>query len=143
MVPAEKQSQFRSSYSRCTLDPEFIATFHKIFITTSAEALHHFSHIPEDKQKKMMEYALYLLMLSIDSNPDAKACLEQLGKSHHKLTIKPELYDHWLNCLITAVENYDGREHPEIGSLWREVLSPGLELMKQQQADTAKLKAIS
>ena len=143
MVPEDKLSQFRASYSRCTLDPDFITTFHRIFITTSAEALHHFSHISEDRQRKMMEYALYLLMLAVDENPDAKTCLEQLGNSHHKLTINPGLYDHWLNCLITAVDNYDGRKYPDIGDVWREVLGPGLELMKQQHAGSVKLKAIS
>lgn len=90
-----------------------------------------------------MEYALYLLMLSIDNNPDARSCLEQLGNSHQKLTIKPGFYDHWLNCLITAVENYDDRKFPDIGNVWREVLSPGLELMKQQHTETVKLKDIS
>ena len=143
MAPADKVAIFRSSYSRCTLDPEFITTFHRIFITTSADALTHFSHIPEERQKKMLEYAIYLLMLSIDDNPDANMCLEQLGTSHNTMSIKPDLYDHWLNSLVTAVENYDGKAHPEIGSIWREVLAPGLELMKGQHTPGVKLKAIS
>jgi len=143
MTPEEKLRAFRSSYSRCTLDPDFITTFHKIFITTSSNALYHFSHIPEERQVKMLEYALYLLMLSVDDNPDAMTCLEQLGKSHERLTIKPELYDHWLNSLVTAVDNYDGKSHPNIGGIWRDVLGPGLELMKKQTAEGVKLKAIS
>jgi len=143
MTSAEKIAVFRSSYSRCTLDPEFITTFHRIFITTSADALTHFSHIPEDRQKKMMEYALYLLMLSIEDNQDARTCLEQLGTSHETMSIKADLYDHWLNSLVTAVENYDGKANPEIANIWREVLGPGLELMKQQHDQGVKLKAIS
>ena len=144
MTPEEdKVRQFRASYSRCTLDPDFIPTFHKIFITTSADAQHHFADIPEDRQIKMLEYALYLLMLSIDRNSDAMTCLEQLGKSHERLTIKPDLYDHWLDSLVTTVRNYDGKTYPHISDVWREVLGPGLELMKQQSRENIKLKAIS
>lgn len=144
MASSEKVSEYRSSYSRCTLDPEFIPTFHKIFITTSAYARHHFSHISEVRQIKMMEYALYLLMLSIDNNANGMTSLEQLGKTRDRLPIKPELYDHWLNSLVTTVENYDGKVNPNIGAVWREVLGPCIEMMQQQyQDDAVKLKAIS
>ena len=87
-------------------------------------------------------YSPYYLINEIDNNPDAKTCLEQLGNSHNKLTIKDGLYDHWLNSLVTTVNNYDGRMYPNIGDIWREVLAPGLELMKQHTG-TVKLKAIS
>jgi len=143
MTPEDKVRQSHASYSRCTLDPDFIPTFHKIFITTSADAQYHIADIPEDRQIKMLEYALYLLMLSIDNNPDAMTCLEQLGKSHVNLTIKPELYDHWLDSLATAVRHYDGKTYPDIGNIWREVLSPGLEQIKQQSKETVKHKAIT
>jgi hemoglobin-like flavoprotein len=144
MASSEKAGEYRSSYSRCTLDPEFIPTFHKIFITTSADARQHFSHISEVRQIKMMEYALYLIMLSIDYDANAMTYQEQLGKTHDRLPIKPELYDHWLNSLITTVEHYDGKVHPTIGAVWREVLGPCIEMMKQQCTDdTVKLKAIS
>lgn len=144
MTPAEKVGLFRSSYSRCTLDPEFITTFHRVFITTSADALYHVSHISDERQKKMLEYALYLLMLSVENKSEINTCIELLSKSHSKLNIKPELYDHWLNSLMIAVESYEGKSHPNITSIWREMLKPGLEIMKKQfSSETVKLKAIS
>jgi len=101
------------------------------------------AHIHEDRQRKMLEYALYLQMLAIDDNPDAKKCLADLGDTHGKLAIGPNLYDHWLNSLITAVDNYDGGLYPGIAGIWREVLSPGIELMKRKHTQEVKLKAIS
>lgn len=143
MASPEHIKAFRSSYSRCTLDPEFINTFYKLFMTASDQVQEHFEHISSERQMKMLEYALYLQMLAIDDNPDARKCLAGLGDTHHKLKIEPHLYDCWLNSLVTAVENYDGKTHPGIGAIWREVISPGLELMKQRHIKDVKLKVIS
>jgi len=42
----------------------------------SADMQQHFAEIPIERQKKMLSYALYLLMLSADNNPDIVACLK-------------------------------------------------------------------
>ena len=143
MASPEKIKAFQSSYSRCTLDPEFIQTFYKLFVTLSDQVQQYFAHIPPGRQIKMLEYALYLQMLAIDDSPDARECLLGLGDSHNSLTIKPHLYDHWLNSLVRAVEYYEGKLHPGIGEIWREVLGPGLELMKKRYTKDTKLTVIS
>ena len=84
-----------------------------------------------------------MLKLAADNKPEARACLDQLGTSHYKITIKPGLYDHWLNCLIISVECYDGRILSDSGDVRHEVLSPGLVEMKKQYTDSVKLKTIS
>lgn len=143
MASPEKIKKFQSSYSRCTLDPEFIQTFYKLFMTSSDQVPQYFEHIPVERQIKMLEYALYLQMLAIDDSPEARKCMVDLGDSHNKLTVKPHLYDCWLNSLVMAVENYDGKLHPGIGEVWREVLSPGLDLMKQRHTKGVNLKVVS
>ena len=130
MASKEQMQQLRSSYSSCNQDPKFIDTFHNLFVSTSVDVQQHFADIPVDRQKKMISYALYLVMLSVDNNPDIVACLENLGDSHDKIEIKPSLYDHWLEALLAAVQRCDNSYTESTGKIWKEVLTPGLEIMK-------------
>ena len=130
MATMEQLNLFRSSYNSCNQDPGFIDTFHNLFVSTSAEVQQHFANISVERQKKMLSYALYLIVLSVDNNPEIVQCLENLGDSHDKFEIKPGLYDHWLKTLITAVQMCDKTYNEKTAEVWKEVLTPGLELMK-------------
>ena len=130
MATKEQLQQLRTSYNSCNQDPKFIDTFHNLFVSTSADVQQHFAAIPVDRQKKMLSYALYLVMLSVDKNPDIVACLENLGDSHDKFKIEPSLYDHWLETLIATVQSCDKSYTELTGKIWKEVLTPGLEIMK-------------
>lgn len=130
MATKEQLNLFRSSYSSCNQNPDFIDTFHNLFVTTSTEAQQHFASISVERQKKMLSYALYLLVLSIDNNPEVVKCIENLGDSHDKFDIKPVLYDHWLKSLISAVQVCDKDYNDMTADTWKEVLVPGLEIMK-------------
>lgn len=130
MATKEQLKHFRASYNNCNQHPGFIDTFHNLFISTSAEAQQHFSRISVERQKKMLSYALYLLVLAIDDNPEVVKCLENLGDSHDKIKIKPALYDHWLKTLIATVKICDKTHDEMTGDIWKEVLKPGLDIMK-------------
>jgi len=130
MATKEQLNLFRSSYNSCNQDPGFIDTFHELFVSNSAEAQNHFASIPVERQKKMLSYALYLLVLSVDNNPEIIQCLENLGDSHDKFDIKPGLYDHWLKTLLMTVQKCDKTYNETTADVWKEVLAPGLEIMK-------------
>ena len=102
MATKEQLDLFRSSYNSCNQHPDFIDTFHNLFVSTSVEAQQQFASISPERQKKMLSYALYLLVLSVDNDPEVLKCLENLGDSHNNFNIKPVLYDHWLKLQNTG-----------------------------------------
>jgi len=58
--------------------------------------------------------------------------LRDLGESHNRsnYNIKPEWYDLWEQSLLKTVRAHDPEWTPELQQAWREVLKPGIDLIR-------------
>lgn len=133
----ENIADFRASYNRCMQQHDFIDQFHHAFVSTSIDAQRMFAYLDIERQKKMLSYAIYLLTLCIENDPSATECLEVLGNSHNKQEINPELYDHWVESLISAVSKCDSSFNQELEHIWRDVMNNGIKIMKNRYASKA------
>jgi hemoglobin-like flavoprotein len=125
---------FNDSYERCMRRPGFLERFYEIFIASSEEVAAKFAHTDFRKQRKLLKVSLYMLMSASDPPPEVTAHLERIAELHSRrhLDIKPELYDLWLGCLLQAMSEFDPSFDKDIEAAWRNVLTPGIQVMKSR-----------
>ena len=122
----------QSSFGRCGLNPEFLDAFYKYFMATSPDIAALFKNTDFQKQKKMLQMSLNMLISYAMGTGVVDGYLQQLGEKHSRtgLNIEPRYYGAWLNSLMKAVEQYDPKFTPELEQAWRACLSKGIELLK-------------
>ena len=100
---------------------------------SSPEVQNAFAHTDMERQKAMLHASLYQLMnLYEHDDDDARKHVQELGAKHgvHGHRIPPHFYDLWLDSLMKTVKAADSMFSPELEATWREVMSKGIELMK-------------
>ena len=114
----------------------FFAAFYDNFIARSPEIADHFRQVDMKKQIRMMEKSFYSLFIFY-ATQNANDYLEATARRHSQdeLDISLNLFDTWMDAIITTVKQYDPRYTNEIGLSWRIVLAPGITYMKYRYAD--------
>ena len=124
----------QSSFGRCGLNPNFMDTFYKNFLASSPEIADLFKNTDFQKQKKMLQMSLNMLITHAMGTGLVEGYLQQLAEKHSRanLNIEPRHYGAWLNSLMAAVKQYDPKYSPELEKAWRTCLAPGIELLKSK-----------
>jgi len=132
---ADHVEQARNSLSRCINNPAFLDRFYDLFMTSSEEIRKKFADTDFDRQKRMLQDSLFVMMASAGATSGvAYKELSKLGERHsrNQRDIKPELYDIWLECLMKAVAENDPEFVPGIETAWRESLKSGIDFLKSK-----------
>lgn len=118
------KDEFLGSLDRCSSNDAFLTDFYKRFIESSDEVRHKFRHTSFDKQKRMLLKSLRLSAEATSGDPKALSDLTDRGETHNRrhLDIKPELYQLWLESLITTAQEFDGQWTESTERSWRTVL---------------------
>jgi hemoglobin-like flavoprotein len=127
--------QARNSLSRCLGNPAFLDRFYNLFMTSSEDIRKKFEGTDFDRQKKMLQDSLFLMMVSAGATSGvSRRELSKLGDRHsrNQRDIKPEWYDVWLECLMKAVAENDPEFVPAIETAWRESLKSGIDFLKSK-----------
>ncbi len=127
--------QARSSLSRCIRNPAFLDRFYELFVASSEEIRKKFADTDFDRQKKVLQDSLFVMMVSAGTTSGAAYKeLSKLGERHsrNQRDIKPEWYDVWLECLMKAVAENDPEFAPGIETAWRESLKSGIDFLKSK-----------
>jgi len=126
--------EVQSSFGRCALKPDFLDTFYKIFIATSPEVAALFKNTDFQKQKKVIQMSLNMLITHAMGTGVVEGYLQQLADSHSRkgLNIDPRHYATWLDCLMKTVKQYDPKYTPELEQAWRACLNKGIDLIKSK-----------
>ena len=84
------------------------------------------------RQHKLLQHGIGLL-LSYARNPD-DALLERIAARHSAqgIDVPPEMYEHFVSSLMTAVQETDPRFDGEVEAAWQEAVEPGLTFMKDR-----------
>lgn len=122
--------QVWQSYQRCIGEFDFLHDFYLSFIESAPEIASHFKHTDIDHQAVMLRASLDLML----SNPlqQERHDLQTIAKAHSRtgFDIPPQLYEFWLDSLLSTVKAYDHAYSVELDQAWRDALRPGINYMK-------------
>ncbi len=118
------------SYGRCCRKDEFFVDFYDFFMSSSDTIRNRFLKTDMEAQRHLLRNGIMQLILHARGMSDRK--LRALGESHNRnhYDIKPEWYTLWLEALLKTVRQHDPDYTPELGKAWREVLNPGIDLIR-------------
>ncbi|MGC8119642.1 globin domain-containing protein [Marinobacter sp. VGCF2001] len=118
------------SYGRCCRKDDFFVDFYDFFMSSSEAIKNRFLNTDMTAQRHLLRNGVMQIILAARGMSDRK--LRDLGESHsrHKLDIKPEWYDFWEEALLKTVRLHDPDFTPELRQAWREVLKPGIDLIR-------------
>lgn len=101
---------YDKSLARCNATPGFLDRFYELFLASSPKVKEKFARTDFVKQKKALRESLRLMRLvATDGEGGPERHLKDLAFSHSKkrLDIGAELYDLWLDSLLTTVKECD------------------------------------
>ncbi|KEF30395.1 MAG: globin [Gammaproteobacteria bacterium] len=118
------------SYGRCCRKDEFFVDFYDFFMSSSEAIRNRFVKTDMAAQRHLLRNGVMQLILVARGMSDRK--LRDLGTSHnrHNYDIDPSWYELWLNALVKTVRMHDPEFSPELGEAWRDVMKPGIELIR-------------
>lgn len=127
---------FNDSLERCQAHSNFLGRFYAIFIASDQAVAAKFAHTDLRRQQMMLQSSLFMLLEAAGRNPppESLAQLRRIAEIHDRnhRDIKPEMYALWLDCMLQAVREFDPKFDADVERAWREVLAPGIELMKSR-----------
>ena len=129
-LPRVEVDEVYRSYGRCCQAPVFFEDFYEIFMGKSPEVRAKFDDTDMAEQRRLLRSGLTWLIMYARGGSDFK--LRQLGETHnrHGYNIQPEWYDLWVDALLEAVWRHDSQMTRELERQWREVLRPGVEMIR-------------
>lgn len=118
------------SYGRCCNRDAFFVDFYDFFMASSNIIRERFVKTDMAAQRHLLRNGIMQLILHARGMSDRK--LKALGESHSRshYDIKPEWYSLWLDSLLKTVRLHDPKYSPELDAAWREVLTPGIDLIR-------------
>jgi hemoglobin-like flavoprotein len=133
-VSEDDVALFNDSLQRCYGKPGFIDRFYSLFLASSDEVARKFQNTDFKRQRHLIASSLYFMMAASYGKPEGDLHLRRIADLHsrHKLDIRPELYDLWLDCLITAARQHDASFGASTERVWRLIMGQGIALMKSR-----------
>jgi hemoglobin-like flavoprotein len=110
---------FDESFQRCCAQPRFLDIFYDRFLASSSKV----------RQKRALRASLYLILLAAQDERDGPSkYLRDLAHSHGagRLNVGAELYDLWLDSLLSAVKECDPRFDATVEDAWEQVMMVGI-----------------
>jgi hemoglobin-like flavoprotein len=136
---ADFEAAFNASFGRIlhteTVGEPFFTDFYERFTSSSREVAEKFKNTNMEKQRTMLKASFYH-MLSFSTAKEPPDYLDHIAETHSRdhYDIRPELYDLWLECLISAAMKHDPEFTDDIELAWRLVMAKGIVYMKFRYA---------
>lgn len=122
----------RASYTRCLKAPDFLLAFYRNFFRVCPAAEPLFANTDLDRQARLLQHALGLLLTFPKQQPNEPTVLTRLAIKHgpEKLNIDPRWYPLFLQALVETAAQHDPEFTPAVAEAWRTALAPGLSYMQ-------------
>ncbi len=129
---SERLEAYIGSLTRCLGMPAFLDRFYEVFLGSSPEVAEKFRHTNFARQKVALGQSLYLMVMAAEGGDAAVAYLDRIAARHGRedLDIRPELYELWIDALVATARELDSEFDDETEAVWREMLRPGIEIMR-------------
>jgi CheY-like chemotaxis protein len=130
-MKSEWHEMLNDSYERCFRRKDlFLDTFYKNFLSKSPEIIDRFRNTDMDSQKTMLANSIPMMLFAY-SNPSELSDIMQSHASKER-NITPEMFVMWIDSLVEAVGECDPNFNMEIETVWRAMMDPGIELMRER-----------
>ena len=120
---------FEKSLGRCTAKPEFLDLFYDTFLASSPKVREKFVNTDFATQKRALRASFNLMLRAAkEQGSGPPLFLEDLAQRHgaRHLAIGAELYDLWLDSLLSAVHVCDPDWSEDIDKVWEKVMGVGI-----------------
>lgn len=130
LIHSELQ-RFEASMHRCLEDESFLRRFYERFLGSSPEVAEKFASTDLDRQARMLEESLRLVLSAALGTETGREHLEHIAEMHsrRKLGIGPHLYQHWLDAVVQVASETDPDWEPGLEDTWRAALQPCIDHM--------------
>jgi len=131
-MEAQTLETFEQSLLRCESRWDFFDRFYDRFLASSPAVREKFANTDFVRQKRALRASLHLLLLAARNDgggPDAY--LREIAGRHGagQLEIGAELYDLWLDSLLTTVRECDPDSGPDVEKAWEAVMMIGIQYL--------------
>lgn len=125
-VAPEALARFERSLLSCLGNTTFVDRFYARFILANDEIASMFARSNLQRQAKVLQASLYLVLRAASGHADGLAHLGDVGRTHSArgLTIQPHHYDIWLDTLVVVASEVDPRFDVATEAAWRACLAP-------------------
>jgi hemoglobin-like flavoprotein len=106
----------------------FFVRFYEIFLESPRVRMM-FAKTDMARQVTMLRHSMYELVTFYVTGT-LNESLRRVAQVHQHLAISPDLYDRWLDALITTVAEFDPECDEPTEDAWRLALTPGITYMK-------------
>lgn len=135
MESADRHDLFNRSFSRASTNEVDGAGFADAFLDALASASDEIKEKFTAAGRARMATALLQSILHLAAYSRTRVASDALygiaqRQSRKERNIEPPMYDLFLVSLLQVVQRYDPEYTSEIGTAWKQVLTPGLEYMK-------------
>ena len=121
---------FLDSFERCVQDDRFLRIFYDKFLDSSEEVRAMFAKTDFSLQRRALRASLYVMVAASARKQAELSTLSELAQRHRTLRIKPVHYDLWMQSLLFAVEQVNGRFDAEVARVWSDAFRSGIRYMK-------------
>lgn len=123
----------RQSYKRCLEKGDFFEVFYDTFLSESDSIAAKFENTNWHQQRQLIQHAVKLAILYAEEPnvPIVEQHMANIGRTHSRenMDIHPEWYPLWLGSMVAAVKKCDPEFSEVLGSEWRKVLTPAINLI--------------
>lgn len=128
----EKIAMVQNSYGRCLASGDVLETFYQEFLKSSPVIKEKFVNTDFNNQKKLLKHGINLMVMFAGDGFAGQSGLKRIRESHdhNHLDIKPELYNLWKQCLMSAIKKHDYKYNHLVESSWNAVLDKGINYIK-------------
>lgn len=123
------QDQVMASYHRARQSNKLFDTFYGVFLGKSSDIPPMFARTDFTRQKLMLRQSLLEMMIFSRATAERDE-IDRLAERHRRLNVPPHHYDLWLDSLCESLWRHDPKFNPELERLWREVMHPGIDVMR-------------
>lgn len=120
------------SLARCSAHEGFLELFYERFLASSPKVAEKFANTDFVRQKRALRASLHTMLLAAEDEDRGPArYLADLAARHgsRELAIGAELYDLWLDSLLSAVRECDPDCSREVEQAWERVMMVGIDFM--------------
>ena len=114
----------KQSYGRALADKSLMKRFYENFVSSHPAVAVKFAGVDLERQQDVLKMSLSMAIVFPQNNIVAKRAMDKVQLSHggDGLGIEAELYTHWLESLVSTIEECDPAFTPELERNWRAVL---------------------
>lgn len=108
--------------------------FYARFLSADPEIARLFSKTDFTRQKELLLHGIQMLLEYAEGKVLGTMAIERMAEMHERIGVTAQMYDIWLDCLVTAVAELDPRYDDSVGRAWQASMQKGIAFMLERQA---------